>query len=115
VRYPIAQLMDLARRIQVFLGEYHNQQLRSYDSGLSWDERNQISMQASNDLMSKAGTELLPDVQKILAQVEATIAAEQKAIADRVNPILSRAQQTAKHPTNPLGYGELSALLSNLA
>lgn len=115
MKHPINQLVDLARRIQVLLGEYHDEEFRSLDFNIPWNERTQISMKASNNFMTKAGTQVLPEVMKILAEVEALLDTEQRAIAERVRPILSETQQWARHPTNPLGYAELSSSLSRLA
>lgn len=115
MKYPINQLLDLARRIQVLLGEYHDEELRSLAFDIPWEERTQISMRASDNFVTKVGTQVLPEIMRILAEVEALMDAEERAIADRVRPILSETLQLARHPTNPLGYVELSSLLSRLA
>ena len=115
MNYPLNQLEDLARRIQNLLGEYHNEGLRALDFDIPWEERSRMSMEASNNFMKKAGTEVLPHAQRVLAEVEALLHAEDKAIAERIRPVLSEAQQWARHPTNPLGYAELSSLIMRLA
>jgi hypothetical protein len=115
MNYPIDQLEELARRIQILLGEYHKRAYSSLFATAPFKQRIPMYMEASNRLMTKAGTELLPSMQKVLAEVEALLDAEDKAIIERIRPILLKAQRFASNPTNPLGYAELSSLLMRLA
>lgn len=114
MNYPFNRLEDLARKIQNLLGEYRSDESHALDFNIPWEKRVQMSMEASNNFMKKVGTEVLPNVQRVLAEVEALLEAEDKAIAERIRPILSEAQRWASHPTNPLGYSELSTSLMRL-
>jgi len=71
-------------------------------------------MEASNKFMERAGTEVLPKVQGVLAQIEALLDTTDESIAGRLRSILLEAQSRARRPVNPLGYGELSSLLMRL-
>lgn len=115
MNYPIKQLEELARKIQELLGEYHNEELRTLNFNIPWEERTRISMEASSNFMRRVGVEVLPNVQKVLAEIEALLEGEDKAITERIRPILSEAKQWADHPINPLGYAELSTQLMRLA
>lgn len=115
MNYPIKQLEKLAPEIQELIGEYRNEELRTSDFNIPWDERTRMSMEASNNFMRRAGVKVLPSVHKVLAEIEALLEGEDKAITERIRPILSEAKQWADHPTNPLGYAELSTQLMRLA
>jgi hypothetical protein len=72
-------------------------------------------MENYSAFMKKAGIEVLPQIHKALAEVEALLASEDEAIAESIKPILSETQRWASSPTNMLGYSELSAQLMRLS
>lgn len=116
ILYPLDGMEELARKIQSLLGDYHSKSLRPIDFfGGSFVARVVEFQEASDSIMKKGGTEVLPDVQRILAQVEALLDGEDRAIAERIRPILSKARQWARYPANPLDYVELSTSLTRLA
>jgi len=112
--YPLDKLKEIARKIQDLLGEYRE---RSYslDSRIPWEEAIKNSKQASDNFMRKIGTEVLPQVQRCLGEIEALLGTEDRAIAEQIIPILKDAQKWASHPVNPLVYAELSSILMRLA
>lgn len=113
--YPINQVQELALKIQNLHAEYRSEGRRALDFDISFEERSRMSTDASNNFMKNAGTKVLPDIQKTLAEITALLDAEDKAIAERIQPILTEAQRIADHPVNPLGYTKLSSLLMSLA
>jgi len=120
--YPLDELTRLSVRIQELLGDYHIESItdivpkRTPDKTREeeFEERSRGYMVTSGRFMKKAGTELLPQIQSVLAEIESLLESEDKSIASRVRPILENAQRFATNPTNPLGYNELSALLMRL-
>lgn len=120
--YPFEELTRLSVRIQELLGNYELESISNIFPRHSpdktreeeFEERSRKSMETSVRFMKNAGTELLPKVQSVLAEIEALLESDDVSIASRVRPILKQAQQFATHPTNPLGYNELSALLMRL-
>jgi len=114
-KYPRKELESLAGRIQSLLGEYRGETTHALTRRISPEESSRLLLEASDNLMKKAGTKALPQIQKVLAEIEVALSDEDKVFAKRIRPILSEAQQFARFPTNPLGYAELSTLLMRLA
>jgi hypothetical protein len=120
--YPLQMLENLSVRIQELLGDYQRESSASFiprrNSGRTreeeFDERNRKILETSNNFMKKAGTELLPNIQSVLAEIEVLLDSEEETLANRVYPILKEAETFAMHPTNPLGYYQLCSLLMRL-
>lgn len=108
------ELDDVSEKIQKYIAEYRNKELASFDLSLPHENRSQILFEASKDFMNKVGVELLPTINRILGEVEALLSAEDKAVVERILPILTEARKLAQDPVNQLVYSELSAQLSRL-
>jgi len=114
--------MFLSVKIQEMLGNYHSESMANFfiihnpskTREAEWEERNAKSESITFKFMKEAGVNLLPQVQSVLAEIEAMLAQEDKAIADKIQPILKEAERYAVNPTNPLGYNELASILVKL-
>jgi hypothetical protein len=120
--YPIKKLDDLTRRIQEILGDY---QIGSIENILprhrpdktrdeEFEERSRGLMVSSRSFMRKAWIEVLPQIQSVLEEISILLNSEDESISDRVRPILDETIRLARHPVNPLMYGEISSLLMRL-
>lgn len=120
--YPLKRLENLSVRIQELIGDYQNESVanimpkRRAESTREevFEERTRGLMEATRRFMKNAGTKILPEIQNVLAEIEVLVDSEDESIANRIRPILSEAQRFAMHPTNPLGYEELCAILMRL-
>ena len=92
--YPLKRLESLSVRIRELLDDYRTGDIIN--------------------IMGRAGIEVLPKIQSTLAEIDVLLDQEDESIANHVRPILDQTQRWALHPTNPLGYNELSSLLMRL-
>jgi len=120
--YPFKKLENLSVRIQELIGDYQNEtktcimpQHRAESTREEiFEERTRGLMEATKKFMKNAGTKILPEIQSVLAEIEVLVDSEDMSIVNRIRPILNEAQRLAMHPTNPLGYEELCAILMRL-
>jgi len=115
MKYPIKKLDKIIDKIH---SNYSDFEKRDTSPEMGFDvpleERVKNSQKSFGDFMAKMRVEVQPDAQKILSEIETKLENEEVRIANQVRPILDEAKSYAEHPTNPLGYNRLAALLSEL-
>lgn len=115
ISYPLQELEDISRSLQELISEQRSSHYRAIVPGVAHEERGDIIFQASKDLMNKAGSDLLPRLNKALGEIEALLDEENAAIVKRITPLLSEVRRLAEDPVNPIGYSELSSKLMRLS
>ena len=120
--YPLKKLKELSVRIQELVGDYQNETIADIMPRRrpektredAFEETSRGLMETSRRFMSKAGIEILPEIQSVLAEIEVLVDSEDESIANRIRPILNEGQRLAMHPVNPFCYEELCAILMRL-
>lgn len=87
--YPLKEPIRLSMQIQESLGNYHTESSLSIFARHSpdktreqeWDERNIKYEQITGKFMKEAGTNLLPQVQCVLAEIDAMLEKEEPSFA----------------------------------
>src|SRR5437879_1584126 len=115
MNYPTDRLEKLAIEIQQLLSEYHKNDVKTYSFTVPFEERAGKSIENSANFMGKAGTVILPQVQKVLAEIKLLLEREDSIFKEKIISILNDIEHYSTHPTNPLGYNELSSLLMKLS
>lgn len=112
--YPLGELEELSTRLQELIGEYRTELDRALHSRIPREEGNQRLTEASTNFMNRARTEVVPQVQQLLAEIEVILDTDREEVAERARPTLSKAQEIAVHPVNMLVCEQLAALLMDL-
>jgi hypothetical protein len=115
LKYPLKELEELSTKLQKLLAEERKKQYAALDFKISFEDRGKIYNEATTNLMNKAGTELLPKINRVLGQIEAILHTEDESAVKNIVPLLNEIKDTTTYPTNPLRYADLSSKLSLLA
>lgn len=115
VKYPVEKLESICHRITELTTEYRNSQSAAIYGSIPWENRTREMTRSQDDFMNKASYDVYPEIHKVLGEIDALLSSDEKAISERIRPILDELEHRTTYQTNPLGYTELSAKLMRLA
>jgi len=115
MNYPLQELENISRKLQEYLTEYRKENDAMLDFNITHEKKGEIIVNSMNNLKEKAGIELLPNIHRVIGEIEALLGREDKTVVERVLPLLTELKRSAESPVNSFDFSKISAQLMLLA